>query len=414
MGNGVMITDFTIERERLFAIFNRIILFSLVVLILVLPVAHTAAIRAMAIIIPTILWITKMVIERRPLFIRTPLDIPILLFLLTAVISILTAVDPRYTVKVIKSDLLEPVLLFYLVVNNIKREDQAKTLFLFLCIGGAVMTVYGIYDFFIKGGSLVDHNPFRATSLHTDFQYFGTYLILVFPFLILGIFSFNAWGYRLPLILLTLLSIFATYITHTRAAWVAVFAEFTFLIFLLIRRKWIPVAIITIIVFLAISLIPKKTLYREEGKVLVSSDITKVETSTAKRLVTWQFSLKEIAKNPFNGIGFGRDSFYKKYPENSEALGHTHNAFIDLAFQTGIQGLIAFLLIIYFLLKTHWVRYREGKGDFISFLSVATMTMIIGYLTRNLFDSFLLDDPLLMFWLLNGVVVGLKIHSFKD
>lgn len=408
-----MIADFTIERERPFAIFDRIILFSLAVLILVLPVAHTAAIRATAIIIPTILWITKMVIERRPLFIKTPLDLPILLFLLTAVISILTAVDPRYTIKVIKSDLLEPILLFYLVLNNIKREDQAKTLFLFLCIGAGVMTVYGIYDFFMKGGSLIDHNPFRATSLHTDFQYFGTYLIIIFPFLMLGVLYFNRWISQSLLVLLILLVAFSIYITHTRAAWVAVFAELIFLMSLLIRRKWIPVIIIAIILFLAISLIPKKTLYREEGKVLVSSDITRIETSTAKRLVTWQFSLREIAKNPFNGIGFGRDSFYKKYPENPEALGHNHNAFIDLTLQTGIQGLIAFLLIIYRLMKTHWVKHSEGKGDFTSFLSVATMTMIIGYLTRNLFDSFLLDDPLLMFWLLNGVVVGLKIHSLK-
>lgn len=398
--------------ERPFAIFDRIILFSLAILILVLPVAHTAAIRATAIIIPIILWITKMVIEKRPLFIKTPLDVPILLFLLTAVISILTAVDPRYTIKVIKSDLLEPFLLFYLVLNNIKREDQAKTLFLFLCIGAGVMTVYGIYDFFMKGGSLIDHNPFRAISLHTDFQYFGTYLIIVFPFLMLGVLYFKRW-YQPLLVLLTLLVAFSIYITHTRAAWVAVFAELIFLMSLLIRRKWIPVTIIAIILFLAISLIPKKTLYREEGKVLVSSDITRIETSTAKRLVTWQFSLKEIAKNPFNGIGFGRDSFYKKYPENPGALGHNHNAFIDLTLQTGIQGLMAFLLIIYCLMKTHWVKHSEGKGDFTSFLSVATMTMIIGYLTRNLFDSFLLDDPLLMFWLLNGVVVGLKIHSLK-
>src|SRR4030067_1925034 len=83
---------------------DNIILFCLSVLIFVLPIAHTASIRAFCIIFAIIMWIGKMVIEKRLLYERTPLDIPNLAFLLLALISSLTAIDPKYSLSEVKGE----------------------------------------------------------------------------------------------------------------------------------------------------------------------------------------------------------------------------------------------------------------------------------------------------------------------
>jgi putative inorganic carbon (HCO3(-)) transporter len=163
-------------------------------------------------------------------------------------------------------------------------------------------------------------------------------------------------------------------------------------------------------VILALLVIPKSALYHEENKSFLGRGDTGIEYSTASRLAIWTFSLKEIAKSPFIGIGFGKGSFLKKYanhPENRYELKHSHNAFIDLTLQLGIQGLLAFLFIIYILIKTLWIKVRGSREDFYRFFVLATFVMTAGYLVRNLFDSFLLDDSLLMFWLLNGITIAL-------
>lgn len=405
-------TEFkTINKDKLFSIFDKIILFSLAVLILVLPISHTATIRALAIVIPTILWLTKSIIKKRLLFVRTPLDIPILLFFLTAVISIFSAVDPRYTVNAIRSDILEPFLLFYLVVNNVRREDQAKTLFFFLCLGTVVITVYGIYDFIISGGSLLQRT-YIAKSFHSDGQYFSTYLTIIFPFLMVGTFYFNVWRYRLLLFILTLLTTCSIYIAHSRGAWVALYLEIVLIIFIMIKKKWIPV-LLTIILSSSILFLPKETMYRG----FFGKNIIKIAGSVEQRLYTWQWSIKEIRKDPFNGIGFGRNSFTMKYKDdavNKYRLSHSHNALIDLTLQSGIQGLIAFLIIIYILIKTFWLHARKRLENCYGFFALASLVMTVGYLARNMFDSFLLDDSFLMFWLLNGISIALIMEKQKN
>ena len=80
------------------------ILFCLCVLVIFLPIAHTETIRAFALGIPGGLWIIKMILSRRLLFSRTPLDLPLLLFTIIAVLSVFTAVDWRYSLEELVGD----------------------------------------------------------------------------------------------------------------------------------------------------------------------------------------------------------------------------------------------------------------------------------------------------------------------
>ena len=72
---------------------------------------------------------------------------------------------------------------------------------------------------------------------------------------------------------------------------------------------------------------------------------------TAGDLVAvWKHSAGEIAKHPLSGVGLGRHSFSKAYPEfratHQPLLWHAHNMFVDIALQLGLQGLAAILWIM--------------------------------------------------------------------
>ncbi|HYB21040.1 MAG TPA: hypothetical protein VEH09_08920, partial [Thermodesulfobacteriota bacterium] len=162
-------------QERVLEYIDGFILFCLCVLVIFLPIAHTETIRAFSIGIPAGLWMIKMVLSRRFLFSRTPLDLPLLLFTLIAGLSVFTAVDWRYSLEEFIGEWMLGLFLFYLVVNNV-RSEQMKYILGALLIGNVVMVGYGIFGFFRVGGQLFDYRV-RAGSLHSGFGTFGTYLV---------------------------------------------------------------------------------------------------------------------------------------------------------------------------------------------------------------------------------------------
>jgi hypothetical protein len=135
------------ERDRVIQYIDHLILFCLCVLVIFLPIAHTETIRAFTLGIPAGLWIIKAVLCRRWLFTRTAVDLPILLFTLVAGLSVITAVDPRYSFQEFIGEWIIGVFLFYMVVNNVQPE-RIKYILGALLLGNMLMVGYGIFDFF--------------------------------------------------------------------------------------------------------------------------------------------------------------------------------------------------------------------------------------------------------------------------
>lgn len=132
---------------------------------------------------------------------------------------------------------------------------------------------------------------------------------------------------------------------------------------------------------------------------------------TAGDLVAvWKYSATEIAKHPFTGVGLGRHSFSKAYPEfratHQPLLWHAHNMFMDLTVQLGLQGLAAILWIMIALVAALWPRSPPVRGDAISLFSGAAAVMVVGFCVRNLTDDFFVKDSALFFWLLSGLALG--------
>ena len=384
------------------------ILFCLCVLVVFLPIAHTEGIRAFALGIPCGLWIIKMILSRRILFSRTPLDLPLLLFTIVAGLSLITAVDWRYSLEEFTGEWVIGVFVFYVVVNNV-RSDQLKFILGALLLGNAIMVSYGIYDFFRDGGQLLNYKV-RAGSLHSGFGTFGTYLVTLIPYILIATFYVRQTSHRLFLFLLLGLNFFCLYMTYSRGSWIA-----AAILLFMVGWKFLPKKIILVTAGLAglgfLLLAPNEILWHKTPVSGPGAPGGVMETGEARWGLT-KFSLEKIKENPFRMLGFGQRSFVKKYRDyylkyKGALLWHAHNTFLNLTFETGLQGLVIFCFFLYKILRYCYDKARSEEFPLTKFYSWATFFMIITFFARNLSDDFFIDDSAVLFWFLSGAVLAL-------
>jgi O-antigen ligase len=90
-------------------------------------------------------------------------------------------------------------------------------------------------------------------------------------------------------------------------------------------------------------------------------------------------------------------------------LWHAHNTFLNIFFQTGLQGLAVFLWLVISILYFIFQRSKEGLASWPGMLAMAALIMVLGFFVRNGFDDFYVDDNALMFWyLIGGALAGLE------
>jgi len=86
------------------------------------------------------------------------------------------------------------------------------------------------------------------------------------------------------------------------------------------------------------------------------------------------------------------------------ALLHGHNTLVDVALELGAAGLAAFVAMLLALL---W-EYRSFLADReLAPLGIMGIALIAGFVVKNLTDDFLHRHNALVFWALNGMLLGL-------
>jgi O-antigen ligase len=335
---------------------------------------------------------------------------PFIIYLLTALFSLLSAVDPAYSLSELRGELLKGILLYYTAVHFVERPENLGQVWLALLVGAFLMTASGallpMYDL-----STIPGNLERAGSLADGYQYFATYLVLVWPFVLLAPMAFRRTWLRLALCVLVPLAAYSAYLTQSRAAWLALAVQAGLVLLLLSHRRLLAVSLGLAFcagVVTAVLFIPG--LNHGEDWTRLTQRPEKIGGTAGDLICLWKHASQEIKKHPFQGIGLGRDSFMKTYPDfikqHHPLLWHSHNLFVEQALHLGLQGLAAFLLVLGALLVKLWPRARPKQGDVAGLFSAAATAMIVGFCLRNFTDNLFVDDPALLFWLLCGLAMG--------
>jgi putative inorganic carbon (HCO3(-)) transporter len=341
---------------------------------------------------------------RRELGIETtPLMLPMTLFLGVILLSLTAA---RSLPLALKETLkwLELFIAYFLVVNGLP-EREAGAMVALLLLAGAVEALVGL------GGSLLRMGPpsfailggrlYRACGTFGQPNPFGGYINLSLPLalsLLVGTALTSRTENREPktkaLHFFVLCSVFlvlavALILSWSRGAWLsagvamAVVAAAWFWSLIASQSSagwaqqmrgralgllWLGLTLGSLLVLEgALDHLPLTVRARlgsgiEELTTLDVSNaaVTDENFATIERLAHWQAALGMWGDYPWLGVGIGNyTAAYPQYalPRWDDPLGHAHNYYLNIAAETGLVGLVAYLL---FLAAAFWQAWRAS------------------------------------------------------
>ncbi len=400
---------------------NKIIEYSFYALFLLLPLVFTGNtselfefnkmwLTFILTIIITASWLIKMVLQKRIILRKTPIDLPILLFLTSQIISTIHSLDTHVSLWGYYSrfnggllSIISYIILFYASVSNCDFA-MVKRLIKISLISGIIVALWGLpshfgYDptcFLFRGTFDVScwTNAFqpkvRIFSTLGQPDWLGAYLALLLPIsiaLIFNKFNLNKPKFNkkrifcLSIPLITLLFYIDLNFTGSKSAFLGFWAGVIPLLFLFfMSRRNLKTAVLISCIFTSLlitTLFAGQTFIGADKSILTSlkilnaskpaksgpsSSVASVSagelggTNSGKiRLIVWKGAIDIWRHNPIFGTGVETFAFaYYKYKPKEHNLtsewdflyNKAHNEYLNYLANTGILGLGSYLLMI--------------------------------------------------------------------
>jgi len=135
---------------------------------------------------------------------------------------------------------------------------------------------------------------------------------------------------------------------------------------------------------------------------------TEIKLESSARVLIWQDTIKRGLENPVFGKGTGTDPAnitYHALSGQTHILQDAHNAWLNVFGQTGLFGLMAFILLC-------WYVFSICRFDTSDPLTVAASCAFVGsFLYQNLFGSF---EDARHLWILIGLIAALVAGDIDE
>ncbi|ADK85446.1 O-antigen polymerase [Desulfarculus baarsii DSM 2075] len=401
------------DRERLSETLFRLCRVSLLTLIIILPMEAITAAREVAMAGFAFLLAASYAARGDWTFRKSALFLPLAFYAFCAVFSLVSAVDFGYSLSEVRSEIIKPLIIFYAALHFVHDEGLLRQALAAVVAGAAIMTFMGVALFFVDGGSLL-HHDLRAGSLHNGYGTFSTYLVTIWPYLLISPLVFTERRQRRLIAAVAVCAVLAAYLSYSRACWLSMLVELVLMVIVFSRQRLRIAAVgLLVLALLAASLLLLPgSRHGEDWRALdrIVSDPEEVGGTAGDLVTVWRHTIAQIARRPLEGVGLGRNSFSKAFPEfrdsNQPLLWHAHNMFLDAAVQMGLQGLLALLWLLGLAFWSCWPKAPPAAGRVGDLFKAATAVMIAGFALRNMSDDFFADDSALMVYLLIGLAMG--------
>ena len=389
--------------NRLSSIFHNIILY-LIYLFIIFSLFTIAGTHISIGIIISV-WIINMVVIKRWLISKTPLDLSFLLLLLVCIISTIFSIHPGESLLHLKN--LTLIVVVYIMVSHIQEEKEvicALDLFIF---GSAVLAIFGLLSTDIMGGK-------RVRSLQAITMTWGS-MSAIFSLITASMFLFVKQGKKRWLYLGAFIFQFVGMLfSYVRGSWMGFIAGFAILAMVKSKKLLIGgvVLILFIIAFSPVTL---------RDRILGITDLS--INSTQVRLVQWKNAVKIFQDYPLVGVGWidlneihrqyapvGADLSYASYQ-----IGHFHNNYVMFLVYFGIIGFGAALFMIFKLFQTEYRIYRHVSSDksYLSAYLIGSIAALAGFWVNGFFDWTFGDaETVTLIWFTVGLSLAIgKIIS---
>jgi O-antigen ligase len=306
-----------------------------------------------------------------------PVLVPLALYAAFVLASIPFSYDPLWSLSAGRH-LLSLASLFLALVL-VRGELQVRQVIDGLVIVTALVATYGLAQFLVGFGD-ISH---RIRGPFSHYMTFAGVLLMVDLLLIAQMLCGSAWRSRWRWVALVVINV-ALVGSLTRSAWVGL--VLTMIVMLLLRSpRYLLGMIPAALLFLILS--PTPVIER----VLSIGDVHDI--SNYDRLCMAEAGLHMIAERPLFGIGPGMVE--KLYPIYRHPTGyrpttpHLHNSYLEIAAESGLPALGAYLWMIGGTLWLSYRRYRlvERRGGSNADLYMGTFVALLAFSLAGIFED---------------------------
>jgi O-antigen ligase len=255
---------------------------------------------------------------------------------------------------------LELLIVVLLGAQYIRTRRQIWTIIVISSLAAISQAAYGYLQAFLDLGpqSFVRDASLRVYGTFDQPNPYAGYINMTLAITIALTLLGRDWRTRILAGIASLLLLEAEVLSQSRGGFIAITVAVLFIVLLGMPRLrvFMGVGVIGALGLVGgylAGLVPEKLLtpvLRILGLVRISFMKPSVQDySTAERLAHWIAGMNMFADHPFTGVGIG--NYPDTYPQYYitifvNSLGHAHNYYINIAAETGLLGLVAFLLFV--------------------------------------------------------------------
>jgi putative inorganic carbon (HCO3(-)) transporter len=357
-------------------------------------------------------WLMRKIARRDSRLFLPTLVLPLLIFILVLVTSLVVTTSLEDSAKEIAKWL--EFLVLYLFVANEGDARWTKVFVATLLGTGALVALHGIYQFLFQVGPegfVLFGRYMRAYGTFEQPNPYAGYLGLTLPLAagLLGTLLLQkphqvALRWLLWAGVCGALMLLALVMSWSRGGWLG-FAAAALVIALAIavrsgRTALLSVMVVVLLGYVAfaggLSLVPSSLLQRFGDFIpyLGSMDVRGLEITDAnfavvERMAHWQAALGMWTDHLWLGVGIGNyEVAYASYalPLWPLSLGHAHNYYLNIAAETGLLGLLAYLYLWGTALFIAWRASRQASGWQLG-IALGVLGMLVHLAVHNLFDN---------------------------
>ena len=247
----------------------------------------------------------------------------------------------------------------------------------------------------------------RVYATFVNPNFWGAFInLLIFPALILAVRKVKHYKY----IYIFIFTVFVNLIlTYTRGSWLGFVIGLLLFIILFNKKLLIPILVIAPV-----------SLFITGIRSRVFSIFDTNSWTIIERFKLWETGYLMFKEHPVLGVGNGNylrrySDYINKYSELS--LGRdeyaVHNTYIKVMAETGIIGIIPFIMVIIYFIKEIYHVFKKPADSLAKDISLAFMCSIVSYLIQNISNEmFFVPQVHVFYWIIGALVI--KYNRLKS
>lgn len=368
-------------------------------------------------------------------YILHPISLSVIIYIVWMFITSISSSMPFVSLKFLLAKLwfIIPMYFFSIIIF---RKEKNINLSLWLYIIPLLFVIfytinrhlgYGLYD------KLAAHRV--MTPFYKDHTSYGAILSMYWPVL----FGFLLWPNLKPTkkaIIFIILLIFsmALVLSYTRAAWISLIAALVFGLFVYLKVKMryliiIGLAVISTLFIYRFEISDRLSKNKQDSSSEFDEHIRSMsniatDASNLERINRWNSAFKMFKERPLLGWGPGTYMFqYAGFQmardktiisTNFGEGGNAHSEYLSALIDSGIPGLVSFLLIIIFVIRSAINSYNRIEHTQHKILIWSALVGLVSYLVHGFLNNFLdTDKASVPFWSFIAIIVSLDLWKEK-